>query len=189
MGIALAEEATARGWPTTLLLGPVAQPPPDGMPVSRFQTGAQLQALLREQWPGHDILFMAAAVSDFIPETPGTGKRSRREGPTTLSLKPAPDLLAQAAATSSAHQTLIGFALEEPGELQARGEMKLREKGLHAVVANPLETINADQVTAILLVRDEKPRIPPEALSKPDFAVWLLDQALAIHRSRQATTT
>ena len=189
MGIAIAEAAQARGCATTLLLGPVSQQPPDGLTTLRFQTGTQLQSMLGEQWPAHDILFMAAAVCDFMPEAPSTGKLSRREGPTTLALTPTPDILAETAASSAPHQTLIGFALEEVRNLQTRGEMKLREKGLHAVVANPLETMDSELVEAILLMRDQPPLSPEAALPKATFAAWLMEQALRLHGSRTTTTS
>ncbi|MEE2908569.1 MAG: phosphopantothenoylcysteine decarboxylase [Planctomycetota bacterium] len=189
MGIAIAEAAHAKGCATTLLLGPVSQQPPNKLTTLHFQTGTELQSLLTEQWPTHDILFMAAAVCDFKPESPGTGKWSRSEGPTTLKLTPTPDILAATAASSAPHQTLIGFALEHVSNLQARGEMKLREKGVHAIVANPLETMDSEQVEAMLLMREQSPVRPEGALSKSDFAAWLIEQALCLHGSRNTTTS
>ena len=68
MGLALAEAAAARGLPTTLLLGPLEAERfhvHSHLSIERFQTAADLERLLADQWPYHDILFMAAAVADY----------------------------------------------------------------------------------------------------------------------------
>src|SRR5688500_7711901 len=72
MGIALAAASTRRGWQTTLLLGPTHLEPPQHscLKVLRFQTAAELQALLHSQWPLHDVLLMAAAVADYTFDRP-----------------------------------------------------------------------------------------------------------------------
>ncbi|MDG2424861.1 MAG: phosphopantothenoylcysteine decarboxylase [Phycisphaerales bacterium] len=186
MGLAISEAARGLGCPTTLLLGPVPQPPPESEDLHRFQTGAELQGLIQAHWPSHDILIMAAAVGDFMPTTPVDGKGPKRAGPMTLELLPTPDLLSEAATNSQPHQTLIGFALEEATDLTTRGQLKLQEKGLHALVANPLKTMDADTIEAILLVRDQPTRQPGGSMTKPDFASWLMQQALEIHDSREA---
>lgn len=176
MGIALAENAISRGWPTTLLLGPGCEPPPEAARIIRFQTAAELKALLDEHWPDHDILVMAAAVSDYAPSETISGKKSRESGPLTLVLEPTSDLLAAVAATSRDDQTMIGFALEEAGNLQTNGESKRIRKGVHAIVANPLETMDSKMVDAILLMDNGRQAAPDRPLSKTEFAGWLLDQ-------------
>src|SRR5688572_13295749 len=58
MGIALAEACLSRGWPVTLLLGPVVMPTPHHSQITlhRFRTASDLQRLLTEHWPAHDLL-------------------------------------------------------------------------------------------------------------------------------------
>ena len=94
MGIALAEAATSRGIRTTLLLGPTALAPPvhSQLTTRRFRTAEELQTLLADAWPDHDILFMAAAVADFRPADPVAPdtKLVRRGGDLTLRLEPTP---------------------------------------------------------------------------------------------------
>ena len=69
MGLALTEAAIRRGFPTTLLLGPVPTAPQisTAANVKRFRTTADLQALIAQQWPEYDVLIMAAAVADYRP--------------------------------------------------------------------------------------------------------------------------
>lgn len=189
MGLALAEEAASRGWATTLLLGPTQLMPGSSphLRVIRFQTAAELNELLIRHWPQHDLLIMAAAVADFRPardenET-GTmrSKRRRTKEPIILKLEPTPDLLASLADRTRSDQTVIGFALEPAAELLVSAGEKLARKKLDAIVANPLETMDASDITAALLLKDGKRLDAPPGLSKSDFARWLLDRVRALH--------
>lgn len=178
MGLALAEASARRGWSTTLLLGPTQIPPPDTSQVRtiRFQTAADLERLLAGQWPSHDLLLMAAAVADFRPagHQTGTDKIKRSSGKVTLELEPTPDLLAGLAQGRRPDQAIIGFALEPQDRLLSSAREKLASKRLDAIVANPLETMDADRVTATLLLANGELVSPAPGLAKADFAEWLL---------------
>lgn len=177
MGIALANEASRRGYATTLLLGPVSEPLPEArsLRVERFETTAQLQLLLEQHWPHHALLVMAAAVADFIPRVLCDGKASRHEGPCTLTLDPAPDLLQWASGSRRRGQHLVGFALEPADQCLANAQAKLARKGIDAIVANPLETMDASTISASLVLADGSNVQPPGTLPKSQFATWLWD--------------
>ncbi len=183
MGIALAEAALARGLDVTLLLGPIATDPPvhSHLVTRRFRTTADLRALLAELWPDHDVLIMAAAVADFRPADPAgeQSKMSRGSGPVTLSLVPTPDLLAEAAAAARTDQRTIGFALEPPEGLAAAAARKLAAKGIDAIVANPLATMDDPSISAFVLLADGRRLEPPDIrCDKATFASWLLDNVV-----------
>jgi len=179
LGIALAEAAAARRDHVTLLLGPTLSSPPQHSHVTtrRFQTTAELQDLLRDLWPDHSVLIMAAAVADYRPaHSPGrTEKRPRGDGPWTLELEPTPDLLAEAAANARPEQLTVGFALGPADGLLESARSKLAAKDVDAIVANPLETMGAERIQATLLLRDGRELSLPEC-SKARFAEWLLDR-------------
>jgi phosphopantothenoylcysteine decarboxylase/phosphopantothenate--cysteine ligase len=179
LGIALAEAAGERGHRVTLLLGPIAGPAPQAAPIRvlRFQTAADLEAMLRDHWPAHDVLIMAAAVCDFRPAAAIPGKMPRRSGRLILELDATPDLLAAAAAASRPDQVAIGFALEPRQRLDEPARAKLAAKGVAAIVVNPLETMGSDIIEAAVLLRDGRTLRPPaKALSKRDFARWLIGE-------------
>jgi len=191
MGIALAEACSARGWPATLLLGPVAIPPPQHshLSVLRFQTAADLQRLLWEHWPRHDLLMMAAAVADYtVAGVRGTESRATPEklkrvnDRVTLELVPTPDLLASLSPITRANQTVIGFALEPAADLMRESQRKLQGKRLDAIVANPLETMDSSLVSATLVFADGRSIPAPSKISKAEFALWLLDHIAQIRR-------
>lgn len=178
MGLALAAAAAERGHRTTLLLGPTPLQPTDHtlLRVVRFESMDDLEAALHQQWPDHDVLLMAAAVADFRPARVRATKVRRGDGPFVLELATTPDLLSQLAPLSRPGQIRIGFALEEPGLLADAARRKLREKSAHAIVANPLATMGSDRVTATVFLPDGTTLAPAPALTKDEFARWLIDR-------------
>jgi phosphopantothenoylcysteine decarboxylase/phosphopantothenate--cysteine ligase len=177
MGVALAAESAARGHDVTLLLGQaVAAAPCCGVHCERFDSTRDLAGMLDTHFPACDLLIMAAAVSDFIPEEAAEGKLDRRKGPCSLALSPAPDLVAQLAAVRRPDQRIVGFALEAAEDLEARAVAKMRRKNLDAIVGNPLATMEGVRVSGLLAQADGSVRTAPPDATKPAFAAWLLDR-------------
>ncbi|MCP3906043.1 MAG: hypothetical protein GY715_20670 [Planctomycetes bacterium] len=178
LGIEIAAAASRRGLETTLLLGPTALDPPVDTPltVARFRSTADLSESLDRLWPDHDVLIMAAAVADYRPRAPvETEKIPRSAEGLTLELEPTPDLLGGLAGRSRDDQVLVGFALEPPDRLAESARRKLRRKGVHAIVANPIRTLDSERITATVFFRDGREIAAPEDVSKRHFAEWLLD--------------
>jgi phosphopantothenoylcysteine decarboxylase / phosphopantothenate---cysteine ligase len=148
MGFAIAAAAAARGGAVTLLAGPGTPPTPPGVaPRLDVKTTADLQKALADRALEADVVVMAAAVADFRPAAPASGKLSRRGSSgsvTTLALTTNPDLLAGLVeARGDAHLPfLVGFAAEaangDPAALAERAAQKLVEKGCEAIVANDI---------------------------------------------------
>jgi phosphopantothenoylcysteine decarboxylase/phosphopantothenate--cysteine ligase len=177
LGVCLAEAARDAGWQVTLLLGPAALTPPKGVRTLRFQSAADLAALLKERFPRCDVLVMAAAVADYRPARARRRKLARRGRKLLLELEPTPDLVATCAVRKRPGQRIIGFALEEEAKLAARARAKLRRKGLDAIVANPLETMGADRIRAVVYAADGRTVRPAggqRGLTKAAFARWLV---------------
>ena len=194
LGLAIAEAARRRGCPTTLLLGPIESAPSVTDPqleLVRFRTAAELEQLLREQSDRHDLVVMAAAVADFRPRSVLEGKHARTAGGLSLDLEPVPDLLASLASRRRPGQRIVGFALEEASSLEARAADKLRRKSIDAIVANPLETMDAGEIRGLLLFADGRRETPPghpDAIPKQAFAEWLVGRLLEglTHPARSA---
>ena len=180
IGIALAQAALERGHQVTLLMGPApaaAQLPRPNLVlgVGRFESSAELEQLLDQHFPECDVLVMAAAVADYRPAATAPGKPpARRDRPWPLPLEPTPDLVAQLARRKRPQQRIIAFALEEPDRLEARALEKMQRKGVDAVVANPLETMESDAIEPLWLTGGS--REAPGRMSKTDFARWLVQR-------------
>lgn len=179
LGVALADEAARRGWAVTLLLGPVTRTPSDSrVRVVRFRTCSELEGLLAEEAPKCRVLVMAAAVADYRPKVDPAffgGKFRRKNEKLTLELEPTPDLIAQVAAKRKPDQLLVGFALEPREDLLASARQKLERKKIDLVVGNPLETMDGETIEAIVLGKDGTETRTAGALSKTDFAPWLMN--------------
>ncbi len=176
MGFALAESASAAGHDVTLLLGPVLMPPSiaDQVNVIRFNTTADLEALLAEHFPKSDVLIKAAAVADYRPAQLIRGKTPRGEG-LKIELEPTPDLVAGCARTKRGDQTIIAFALEDPAVLEARAVEKMQRKKVDAILANPLQTMDAADIEPILFYADGR-RDAPGRMAKTALAQWLISK-------------
>ena len=78
MGVALAEAARDRGHQVTLVAGPLRCPPPLGVERVDVTTAREMDAGgARRRGRGADILIMAAAVADYRPAQPETGRSPR----------------------------------------------------------------------------------------------------------------
>lgn len=197
--MALAEAASARGMAVTLALGPGAASPSSGtIRVLRFTTAGSLRDLLAEHaWPGADpmphAVIQAAAVADYRPSVSVSGKLRRMSERLTLELEPVPDIVAGLAAAHAASTwatvpppLLVAFALEETERLEEAAARKLAQKGVDAIVANPLETMEAAGVDGLLLWRDSGRVEGPGETTKARFAEWLITQLEPAVRARAA---
>ena len=150
---------------------------PEGHRMYRFESSAHLKQLLEAHFRDNDVLIMAAAVSDYRPMTVAEGKLPSDKGkPLSITLEPTPDLVKLCAETKRTGQFVVAFALEEAAHLEERAAAKMRRKGVDAIVANPLQTMDAERITAAVYLRDGRVLTAPPDLAKAVFADWLLDQ-------------
>lgn len=182
LGVSLAEEAAREGWAVTLLLGPTPVQPTDSrVAVHRFRTTADLEVLLTQHLASCDVLVMAAAVADYRPKTTPqmlAGKNRRVEGGMNIALESTPDLLAGCARARRPGQLIVGFALEPREEMESSARRKLAKKKVDLIVANPLATMDAPTIEAMVFgsyrtglesgISTEGP------IAKERFAGWLL---------------
>ena len=188
MGTAIAGAFLDAGCTVTLARGPGVATV-DGCTDRRFGTAAELLALLNAEWPGHDLLVMAAAVADYRPARRVDGKLRREDGPLTLQLEPTQDILSGLAGTRSDHQYVVGFALERPEELAASAAAKLARKRADAIVANPLETMDSADVDGRVLFADGRTTAPSGGrIPKAAFAAWLAALILPLAEARVRAT-
>jgi phosphopantothenoylcysteine decarboxylase/phosphopantothenate--cysteine ligase len=166
-GVAIAAAAAALGADVVLLAGPGVAPPVSALRCERFESAADLGALLAEWAPRVDAVWQAAAVADFRSPAPAEGKLDRRQGPLSLTLEPVPDL-ASGLPRAGGRPYLVIFAAERAAELEARAVRKLDAKGADAVVANPIDEPGVGMESAgnraLLLSRAGLRRdLPPQA--------------------------
>ena len=180
MGLALATACGERGLPVQVLLGPVESAVHNEFTkhadVVSYETSQELQHLLNDFWPQHDVLFMAAAVSDLRPAETSPSKLPR--APISIQFEPVPDLLADLADRWPSHGIRIGFALEHQDQLLDRARRKLDTKNCHAIAANPLDTVGSEIVSGTWITPEGHVTLTEQ--TKSEYAIELLDRSLQL---------
>ena len=135
MGVALAEEARARGADVTLLAANLAVAAPAGVDVVDTPTAAELEreALGRAD---ADVIVMAAAVADYRLAAPSATKRPKDGSAWVVELVPTTDVLAALGASRTPGQILVGFAADEAEDGLERAREKRRAKNADLFVYN-----------------------------------------------------
>jgi len=177
IGTALAYSAATYGHQVTILHGIHSCTPPTHPRIAAipYRSTRDLAALASEHWPSHDLLIMTAAVSDYTPVGGQVHGKLQREGTLTMNLAPTEDVVASLAEQARDNQSIIAFALEEQLTLEEAAKRKLQKKGVDAIVANPLGTMESDTIDATVYHKDGREVTPPESCSKTTFATWLIE--------------
>ena len=177
MGYRVAETAWERGADVVLISGPTALPAPVGVTLRVIDSTRELEAAVRAELPGADVLVMAAAPADYRPSTPSDSKRSRTEGALAIPMEPTEDILGSTRDLRKKGSVMVGFALET-GDALSKGLSKLERKDLDLIVVNdalePGAGFEKDTNRVALLGRDGTRRILP-LQSKRDVAEAILD--------------
>ncbi len=139
MALALAEAAYALGAAEIHLLAAHTEVrfPKGIFRITPTPTAADMLRAFQTLYAHYDWLIFAAAVSDYTFVEKYPSKHKKTDKSLQLSLVPAPDILAWAGAHRLPHQTLIGFALEEPDGL-SEAQRKLQRKNADWLAFNPI---------------------------------------------------
>ncbi|MBD3216766.1 MAG: bifunctional phosphopantothenoylcysteine decarboxylase/phosphopantothenate--cysteine ligase CoaBC [candidate division Zixibacteria bacterium] len=179
MGYAVAQKAKNRGAEVVLISGPVGLSAPAGVELFQVESGEEMFARVRENFDNIDILYMVAAVSDYVPLTPSEQKIKKSDENINLAFKPQVDIL-KTLGESRKSQVLVGFSMEtENAEKHARE--KLEKKNLDMIVLNDLTAEGAgfavDTNKVIIIDRDGNSEDLPLA-SKAEIADKVIDHSL-----------
>jgi len=182
MGLALAQAAMHRGANVTLVHAPTTWEVPMGIRGIPVVSAAEMRQVMLECFSDADVIVMAAAVADVKPAEYTAQKLPKKLLPTSLSLEPVPDILAELGHRKQPHQRLIGFAAQT-GDIVTPALRKLNEKKLDAIAANPIDQPNAgfgsDTNQAIFLDNQGR-QVEIEPCSKLQLAHHLLDFVKAL---------
>ncbi len=177
MGSALARAALLLGARVTVVSGPVHVSYPLQAEVVRVRDAVQMLEATVKAATDADIVIGAAAVADYRPSDPASGKVRRSSEPITLTLVPNPDIIAHIARTYPAAK-VIGFAAEPTSELTVARE-KLVRKGVFAVAANDISQHGIgfeSENNELTLVSLDRAPISSGKRSKLECAIWLLEK-------------
>lgn len=147
MGIALAQEAKARGADVTVVLGPTQLVADEraGLRIVDVVTAEQMAKEVLARVESADVFIAAAAVSDYRPARMAKQKLKKSERDEELTLVRTPDVLASASEKvkrAAKRPLLVGFAAETE-KVEAHAKEKLQKKALDLIVANDVTAAGA----------------------------------------------
>jgi phosphopantothenoylcysteine decarboxylase/phosphopantothenate--cysteine ligase len=184
MGYALAEASRRRGARVLLVSGPTRQEPPDGATVEQVRTAEEMARATLHHLEESTVVLMAAAVADFRPVKPHSGKIKKQQGVPVVKLEPTVDILAGIARRRRDGQIIVGFAAETEN-LVENAAAKVRAKHLDLLVANDVSQKGAgfdvDTNIVTLLFPDGRKKAL-EKMSKFEVANRVLDQVVEIRK-------
>lgn len=145
MGLAIADECTARGAQVILVTGPMQQVP--HYPMYRHicvESAMEMYEAAVKSFMEADVAVMTAAVADYTPTCINAVKIKREKtGEMMLELKPTQDIAAELGKLKrEGDKILVGFALETTDEV-LNAEEKLKRKNFDFIVLNSLNDAGA----------------------------------------------
>ncbi|WP_367141593.1 bifunctional phosphopantothenoylcysteine decarboxylase/phosphopantothenate--cysteine ligase CoaBC [Staphylococcus capitis subsp. capitis] len=134
MGFAIAEALREKGAEVTLVTGPTQLTDPKGINVIHVQSAEDMFNAVKERYNAQDIIFKAAAVSDYTPSEVLDHKMKKREGDLSVIFKRTTDIL-KYLGDNKKHQYLVGFAAETQN-IEAYAQDKLARKNADVIISN-----------------------------------------------------
>lgn len=182
MGFALAGECAMRGARVTLIKARTQAPPPPFTDVVEVRSAAEMFTEAAERFAGADIVFKAAAVTDYTPVAVAEQKIKKAGERMAIELTKTKDILKYLGEHKTEKQVLCGFSMETENMLE-NSRAKLSKKNLDMIVANNLKTEGAgfacDTNVATIITAKSEEALP--LMSKGELAKRVVDKALAIH--------
>ncbi len=140
MGIAIARQAINMGASVTLVYGHGTENP-QGIKTIKVMTGQEMHdAVVLEMKNNYDVVFMAAAVSDYAPGIKSDKKIDTRKGKLELSLVSTKKIIDEIKQVSK-DTFLVAFKADygvSESTLVDKAYVKIKESGADLVVANDL---------------------------------------------------
>lgn len=186
MGFALAEAARNKGARVTVVVGRVTVQPPVGVKLVRVRTSAEMMRALHEEFPRHEVLVMAAAVSDYRPVS--RLEQKNKGDVWTLELEKTEDIL-ESLGRAKGKRFIIGFAVDTEN-VEANALRKRDEKRCDLmVVNNPLEPGAGfeHETNAVTIYNREGELLRTGLRSKHEIADVILETARREEAFREIT--
>ena len=172
-GVLLASELVSAGAKVTLVYGPGIAEPPKGAKIIPVQTVTDMFNEVKKQMKKKfDIVILAAAASDYIPQNQYSKKIKSTKNLLTIKLKKAPKIIDHIKKLQK-DVFLIGFKAEtdiSKKELVIQAKQKLRDSKADMIIANDIgkkyfkdtrynELLIVDSKTVVTIGRNKKERI------------------------------
>lgn len=185
MGYALAKACQYRGANVTLVTGPTAIAPPEGINVVNVTTAQDMFDAVMARIEDVDMLFKAAAVADYTPAVTYDNKVKKSDDDLSIALNRTEDILKGIAEKRSRQQVICGFSMETENMIE-NSKAKLEKKHLDMICANNLKVEGAGFAgdTNVVTVITKFGIRELGKMSKFDTARTIVDTALALFNTK-----
>lgn len=181
MGYAIARRAMLRGADVTLVSGPTALAPPPFVETVPVGSAQEMFDAVTARSAAADLIFKAAAVADYTPETVAGDKIKKSDGDMSIPLRRTQDILKYLGGHRRPGQVICGFSMETRDMLE-NSRAKLSKKNVDMICANNLKTAGAgfgtDTNVLTVITAGETRELP--LMSKDEAAGVILDMALVL---------
>ena len=182
MGVALAENASARGAEVTMVYGPGYAVPPNRVKVIPIKTTREMLEAVQSELRAvkYDAAILSAAAADYGPAEKGAGKTPSGKDSWVITLEPLPKVI-ENIKTVDPGIYLVGFKAEHgvsDEELVDRAYDRLESGGLDLIVANDVsrEGVGFGTSTNEAFIVDGNRVVERVASSKLAVASRILDR-------------
>tara|TARA_B100000902_G_scaffold216735_1_gene206040 strand:- start:2427 stop:3542 length:1116 start_codon:yes stop_codon:yes gene_type:complete len=174
-GRAIAIELLARGYNVTYIHASNIEPVSHANNL-KFSNSESLISSLDKSLSDASYLFMAAAVSDFIPDFTNS-KLDRKDGAISINLHPNIDIVKEAI-KKYPHVTSIAFSAQMDDNLNFK---KLKDKNVDFLVINNItENIIGSDFNKVSIVDKDKVLVSTSDLSKNEIAKVIIETTVDI---------
>lgn len=171
MAISLAKACLTEGADVVFVHGGMDSPPPSGVQSRKAMTALQMKEAVSEVAPDSDVIFYAAAVSDWRPERLVEGKLKKdKNTPRSIILVENPDVAAETSKLCPG--VTIGFALEEKPDFEL-AVRKRKAKSLDVILLNTLPAMGASENQVFWIGEDNHP-VPSPRSGKEALGQWII---------------
>lgn len=140
-GMSLASELISAGAKVTIIYGPGVEKIPKGAKIIKITSSAEmLESVKKELEKKIDIVIMAAAIADYVPERPKKSKIKSTKNELKITLKKSPKII-NLVKKFQKGVLLVGFKAEtnvSKRELIKSAQEKLRESSSDIIIANDI---------------------------------------------------
>ncbi len=191
MGIAIAEEAAARGAQVILVLGPTLLPPPSlhGITTAQVVSAEDMWRETERVIGEVDVAVFAAAVSDYRPAQRISGKKKKTEKMEHIELEHTPDIAFKSSETKKSDQVFVGFAAEAGDNIE-EARRKMERKKFNLIFLNDITQPGqgfASDFNKVTLISHDNTIKEWERITKKEIAERLCDEVQLIFESQEKT--
>jgi phosphopantothenoylcysteine decarboxylase/phosphopantothenate--cysteine ligase len=183
MGIAIAEELSARGAEVTLILGPTSLKPTDSsIRIVAIGSALEMYNACSSLFPESDITVFAAAVADYKPRHFSETKIKKKDDDLVLELEKTVDIAAALGKQKKPGQIMAGFALETDNE-EFNAKAKLVKKNLDLIVLNSMRDAGAGfghDTNKVTVISNDGNMVSYELKHKKSVAADIVNQIIRL---------